>query len=241
MKTLSFALFLLVSSSAAMASSEPKPVVSLLPKVGTVFVNTYFATDSNGMIPPKDSTDPGMPDDTVDVIASAITIHGRPNSVAITARAHSDSTFLSYAANGDVWIWNTGKSKSWQRLSFGSKAGKLIKTKTELDTGSVLGSYYALNKHDEMQVLGWDTLTLEGQPVPVQKLQSVTVMVYDKKLMRGHQKPPGDVFTNATNYWYAPSLGYFVKINFGWDAQYFLNQVLKSVSIPRTTENLGVK
>lgn len=234
MKTLSFVLIAIASFAVtfdAASAGSPKPRIKhTLPRPGTTFINTYYATDSLGQIPPRDSTDPRMPDDTVDVAQSGVTVYGRPNSVAITARAHGDTTFLSYAANGDLWILNTGKSHKWERLPFGAAPGKVTRTTSKLDTGHVMGNYYALQKYDELQVVRWDTLRIGGIPTPAVLLRIVSVMTYDKKRMHGHA--PEAEYRNATNYWYAPSLGYFARISFGWDTKYFLNQELKAVRLP---------
>jgi hypothetical protein len=231
MKKLSFVVIAVFISAAALTSvfagAPQSRVKHTLPRTGTTFINTYYATDSAGHIPPKDSTDPRMPDDTVDVALSGQTLHGRPNTVAITARAHGDTTFLSYATNGDLWILNTGKSHKWERLTFGTQPGKMSHTSAKLDSGHVMGNYYALYKHDELQVIGWDTLRVGGISTPTIRLRIVSVMSYDKKRMHGHA--PEEEYRNATNYWYAPSLGYFARINFGWDSKYFLNQELKEI------------
>ena len=213
--------------------TTPSPRVKhTIPARGTVFVNTYYATDSTGAIPPRDSTDPRMPDDTVVVATRPMTFHGKGNCVAITAYAHEDTTFISYASNGDLWILNSGKANKWERLVFGQPIHKIFRTPVHLDTGHVLGSYYAMDRHSELEVLGWDTMSVAGlSALPVVRMRSVDVMAYNKKSMGGHA--PDEEYKNATNYWYAPSLGYFARINFGWDTKYFLNQELRAVLPPR--------
>jgi hypothetical protein len=238
MKTLSFsiAFFVAVLSthSETKASTPSERMRHVIPQQGTVFINTYFATDSAGNVPPQDSTDPQMPDDTIQVATTASVLRGRPNSIAITAYAHPDTTYLSYASNGDIWILNSGKAQGWARLPFGTLPGKVVRTSPKSDTGHVLGNFYALYKHDEMQVVGWDTIPVAGiARVPVVQLRILTVMKYDKKRMHG--RAPSEEYRNATTYWYAPSLGYFTKISFGWDTKYFLNQELKSMASANTT------
>jgi hypothetical protein len=220
-KTFSLILVLLFTAgSSPIAKSQTSHEKTLplfsLPKVGTVFVNTYYATDSSGALVPKSVADPEMGDDTQIVVHAGIRAHGKSNCTATTGPAHQDTNYISYAKNGNVWIINTNHPQKWTYLPFGLKPGKILKTSDVSDTGTVMGRHYDMVDHDETQVLGRDTVTADGKTYDCIKLQIVHYFEYED-----------NQYANAETFWYAPAIGYFPRISTGWNVRYFLNQQVK--------------
>ena len=203
----------------AIAQKSGSPI--MLPKAGSIFINTYYATDSSGAPVLKSVVDPEMPDDTQRVVYSGIRSHGRPNCVELTGPSHNDTNVLSYSKNGDVWQLNTGRGSKWLRFPFSLRPGKRLTTSPKLDTGSLLGKHYEEFDHDETQTLGHDTVSINGKSFDCIKLRVIHVKVYQ-----------GTPYLNAETNWYAPELGYIIRANFGWGGSYFLNQQVKSYSSP---------
>jgi hypothetical protein len=214
------ALFILLPVLAA-AQKSKSSVPIILPKAGTVLINTYYVTDSSGAHVPKDTVDPEMPDDTQRVVYSGIESHGRPHCITLTGPSNEDTNVLSYAKNGDVWQLNTGRGSKWLRFPFGLPSGKRLTSSPKLNKGSVLGKAYEELDHDVTQVVGHDTVTIMGKPFDCIKLQVLHIKVYK-----------GSSFPNVETDWYSPQLGYIVRANFGWGGSYFLNQQVKSYIIP---------
>jgi len=213
------------SAKKAKASDYKAPVCSSIPKVGTSFVNTYYLLDSAGKYVPGNVEDPKIPDDSQYVVLSGEMIDGHKNSIAFTNKFHEDTTYMSYDANGDVWLKAKRRGDKWERLPFGLQPGKILKTKELLDTGHVMGSNYGILTHSETQVLGMDTVNVLGKTYDCIKMQIVVYTRYDPKHHKGLEDQH---YANAMNYWYIPEIGYFGRINFGWGGSYFLNQELKS-------------
>ena len=203
----------------AQKSSKTRPPASVFPRVGTVFINTYYVTDSLGALVPDSIAKPGMLDDTQRVVLSGVKSHGKTNCIAMLGLHHTDTNIFSYAKNGDVWLLNTGRGGTWIRLPFGLDPGKPLTSATTLDTGTIMGKHYEQFDHDVTQVLGYDTSSVSGTVFACIKLQIVHVKVFESK-----------PYMNAETYWFAPALGYFVRVNFGWDLQYFLNQQIRKYS-----------
>ncbi|SRR5581483_1509853 len=196
------------------AGEKPHPIV--LPKVGTMLVNTYYVTDSSGkVVIPKDAN-PDMPDDTLIVIRSGFRTLGKSNCIAILAKSRPDTSIISYAKNGDLFLRTLGHDSAWTRLPFGLPIGKTIVDSLPADSGTAFFNGFYMPHTRTWQVLGHDTASVGGKVYDCLKLQIVDIRNWEEQ-----------DWLQGTLYWYSPELGYFVRMNFGWDGPYFLNQHLK--------------
>ncbi|HEX5316099.1 MAG TPA: hypothetical protein VFX22_05555 [Candidatus Kapabacteria bacterium] len=187
-----------------------------LPKVGTVIINTYFVTDSSGALVPKTKADPKLVDDTLRVIRSGVALMGRSNCVELADADNEDTSIISYDKNGDVYMRAIGKDISWNLLPFGLPPAKIIREKLPNDTGNLLLKEYDMPHSRTWEVLGTDTASFDGKIYNCIKLQIVDIREYQ-----------GREWEQGMLYWYAPEIGYFIRMNFGWNGPYFLNQQLK--------------
>jgi len=192
------------------------PPKTNLPKVGTMIVNTYYVTDSSGTLVPKSKANPKLADDTLRVIRSGASILGRENCAEFADLGGGDTTLISYAKNGDLYLRTLGKDTSWNLLPFGLPPAKVIRMKLDNDTGNLLLHEYDMPHTRTWEVLGSDTASVGGKIYRCIKLQIVDIRQYQ-----------GSDWDQGTLYWYAPEIGYFVRMNFGWNGPYFLNQQLK--------------
>ena len=199
------------------------PHVTLPPK-GSLFVNTFFVTDSSGAVVPPSVMPTGMPDDSQYVIQSGIKFNHKSNVIALLGPSHPDTTYISYAKNGDIFLLNTTGSGKWEHLYFGARKGKLIITPTSIQSGHTLGKDYTSHDHNEIKVMGMDTVSVGDVVVPSIRMVQMVVMAYTQG---AGKHSPEATFVNAYNYWFSPEIGYFTRINFGWNGKYFLNQQLK--------------
>src|SRR5579883_559910 len=197
-----------------------------LPPQGTMFVNTYYVTDSLGNLVPKKVADPEMPDDTIIVSRSGFKFENRPECIELTAKAHKDTTIVSYARNGDLFMWIKGKDSEWMHLPFGYPIGKKVEQTLHADSGIAFGQYYFMPHSRTLQVVGYDTASFNGRVYPCIKLELIDSREWE-----------GKIWENATNYWYAPEIGYFIHMNFGWGGPYFLHQYLAAWNPPATTSS----
>jgi hypothetical protein len=223
MRNTYLAVFLLIP--ACLLAQTPKahssgPGKYNLPKVGTMIVNTYYATDSAGALVPRSDADPDLYDDTLIVIRSGFSALGRSNCVAFEAQPFGerprDTTLYSYAKNGDIYTRVSGRDSEWQVLPFGLKPGKIIKESFPPTQGTTLGKSFFFTNDRQTQVLGYDTASFNGKVYPCIELQRVELKVFEDVL-----------YSNAYTYWFSPDLGYLIRSNYGWDGPYFLNQGLK--------------
>ena len=196
------------------------PGQSNLPKVGTMIVNTYYATDSSGALVPKSEANPKIPDDTMIVLRSGFEAFGRNNCVEFEGQPQverpKDTTIYSYSRNGDLYTRVLSRDSEWIVLPFGLKRGKVLRESLPISHGTSFGKPYTFTNDRTTQVLGYDTASFGGKVYPCIALQRVDLKVYE-----------GTLFSNAYNYWFSPDLGYLIHSNFGWDGPYFLNQQLK--------------
>jgi hypothetical protein len=216
----SLVALLLFPASVILAVGHPNPsaapLKTHLPKVGTMIVNTYYVTDSSGAIVPKSKVDPKMDDDTLHVVLSGVALFGRSNCIELVAAAHSDTSLISYAKNGDLYMRTVGRDSDWSRLPFGMPRGKIIRKQLPNDTGNVFLKEYNMPHSRTWQVLGNDTVSSSGKIYHCVKLQIVDIREWQ-----------GRIWKQGMLYWYAPEIGYIARMNFGWDGPYFLNQELK--------------
>ncbi len=192
-----------------------------MPEAGTMFVNSYYATDSSGRLVPKDVVDPRIGDDTLYIIRSGVKLFGRSHCFVIAAKSHPDTIYMSYAANGDLY-GRGGHDKVWSVIPFGLKPGKKLVQDLGLDSGSLLGQDYVVPHHRVTEVVRHDTASV-GDNV----YDCIELLVDDIRLYNNQNWEQG------TRYWYSPELGYIVKQNQGWSGSYFLNQQLKVWQPPK--------
>ncbi|HZK77002.1 MAG TPA: hypothetical protein VFD13_08855 [Candidatus Kapabacteria bacterium] len=204
-------------------SHSSRPLRASIPRAGTIIVNTYYVTDSSGALVPKSIVDPEMVDDTLRVIRSDFRIFGRPHCIEIAPVTHNDTTLISYANNGDLYMRILGRDTAWAHLPFGTAPGTVIRKKVANDSGTMFHKDFDMPHTQTFEVLGNDTASTGGIVYHCIKLQIVDIRNYQ-----------GTDWLQGTLYWYAPELGYFVRMNFGWDGPYFLNQQLKEYRVPST-------
>ncbi len=216
--------FLAASSgfAARRGTHHPKTIHAIaLPKVGTQIVTTYFVTDSTGALVPKTTVDPKIDDDTLRVILSGVRMLGRADCALFDNLTSRDTTVVSYTANGDIYMRQFGKDTVWTRLPFGLAAGKVLRKKLPNDTATFLLHHFNMPHMRTWQVLGMDTASAGGKVYRCVKLLIDDIKRYD-----------GKDWEQGMRYWYSPELGYFVRMNFGWDGPYFLNQQIKEFRVP---------
>ncbi|MFI5202835.1 MAG: hypothetical protein ACHQNE_10660, partial [Candidatus Kapaibacterium sp.] len=198
-----------------------------LPKAGTIIIDTYYVTDSSGELVPKSTVDPNVPDDTLRVIRSNFRIFGRSRCVetasatTAAARSKNDTTLISYADNGDLYMRVLGRDTAWARLPFGLAPGEIIRKKLPNDSGTMFLKEFDMPHTQTFEVLGTDTASGGGKIYHCIRLQIVDIRKYQ-----------GTDWLQGTLYWYSPEIGYFVRMNFGWDGPYFLNQQIKEYIVP---------
>lgn len=219
-KLLALTAVLLPLSAVAQSNHSAKPSFTL-PKAGTRFVNSYYVTDSAGHIVPDTTVQSSIEDDTLYVIRSDIRVRGREHCIALSGPAHPDTTWLSFAKNGDVWILRSDRKTPWDRLPFGLPTGHTEKTKPKVDEGHILGRDYTMMYHKESTVLGHDTNYLAGVKYDCIKMQDVEIRRYQES-----------DFKNAITYWFVPALGYYTHVSWGWNGSYFLHQQVKNIRMP---------
>ena len=186
------------------------------PKVGTTFINTYYVTDSSGHLIPKSVADPKMDDDTMRVIRSGIRRFGRANCAEFASVTSQDTTLISYAPNGDLFMWRVGTDSTWGHLPFGMPVGKVLRKKLPNDTATFALQHFDMPHSRTWEVLGTDTVSVSGRIYKCVRL-----------LVDDIQKYQGKDWHQGLYYWYSPELAYFARISFGWDGPYFLNQRIK--------------
>jgi hypothetical protein len=218
-----FVLLLLITGSLlipgslfAQQTNHKRKSTIVMPKAGTMVVNTYYATDSSGARVPKSVADPNLPDDTLFFVRSGVKLLGRANCAVLVAKSHPDTTLISYAQNGDVYLRVLGKDTSWNKLPIGMTPGKMTVQTLPNDSGNYFGKDFNMPHKRTFEVLGHDTVSIGGKIYDCIKLQLVDVLEYeDREWLQG------------TMYWWSPELGYYARMNMGWNGPYFLNQQLK--------------
>ncbi len=216
-------LFLLIPGSLlvprsllAQKSAKKSDVKIILPKAGTMFVNTYFVTDSSGALVPKSVADAGVEDDTLFIAQSGVKRFGRTNCIVRVAKSHPDTTIISYAPNGDLYMRAVGTDSVWNKLPLGMTPGKKTTQSLPNDSGTMFGHAFNMPHRRTVEVLGHDTASVGTTVYDCIKLQIVDIRQYQDR----------DWF-QGTLFWFSPELGYFVRQNAGWNGKYFLNQQLK--------------
>ncbi len=209
-------LFLIPGSLGAQQPNHKSKSSIVLPKAGTMIVNTYYVTDSSGALVAKSVADPKLDDDTLFFVESGVKRLGRTNCAVLVGKSHPDTTLISYAANGDVYMRALGKDSEWNKLPLGMAPGKKTTQTFSNDSGTYFGHDFDMPHHRTMEVVGHDTVSIEQKVFHCIKLQIVDILEYQEK----------DWF-QGTWYWWSPELGYFARLNQGWNAKYFLNQQVK--------------
>jgi hypothetical protein len=141
---------------------------------------------------------------------------GRNHCVEIAAKSHPDTTLISYAANGDIYMRVYGKDSIWHDIPFGMKPHTFIVDSLPPDSGTMFQRGYFMPHQRTTEVLGPDTIAIGGTTHNCTVLQIVDIRQYE-----------GQDWLQGTMYWYVPDIGYFGRVNEGWSGPYFLNQQLK--------------
>ena len=192
-----------------------------LPVVGTVIINTYYVTDSSGALVPRSKADPEVNDDTLRVIRSNFRALGRSRCVAFYTIHSKDTTLISYAPHGDLYVRDLAKDSAWHLLPFGLPPGTIMRKKLPNDSGMVMLRNYNMPHTRTYQVTGRDTVSVQGKTY-----HCIELLITDIREWQGQN------WVQGTRYWLSPELGYFIRSNMGWDGPYFLNQQTKVWQFP---------
>jgi hypothetical protein len=162
-----------------------------------------------------------MEDDVQFVIAKGIKKQGRSNCIALWGPLHKDTTYISYAKNGDLWILHPIKNEKavWDHLQFSLPPGKPLKIPAVREEPV---PDFVMYHRREIEVLGNDTISVGGKAYQCIALRNI-------ETRRWHDTD----YTNAFTYWYAPEIGYLVRAGEGWNMKYFLYQQLKDFIRPK--------
>jgi hypothetical protein len=208
---------LLISGSLlAQQTNHKSKSTIVMPKVGTMIVNTYYVTDSAGALVPKSVADPNLNDDTLFFTQTGVKLYGRTNCAVLVAKSHPDTTLISYTSKGDVYLRVLGTDSSWNKLPLGMVPGTHTTQILPKDSGTYFGHDYNMPHQRTYEALGHDTVTIQGKVMDCIKL----------KIIDEHQYMERD-WQQGALYWWSPELGYYARMNMGWNGPYFLNQQLK--------------
>jgi hypothetical protein len=175
----------------------------VVPNVGSTFTYDVYATDSLGV------PIPGLRDTSIStVVQSNFPIGGKTGVVVFQNKSTGtlDSNFITYEANHNLTAYllsdNTGQSV-WNTIPVGTGGASGAVSEKSTVHGGV--STVTLDS-TLITMVGVETLTIKGQSISTKKvtLQSHAVSRDDGVIT---------ISINATdlNYYYAPSLGFFVK------------------------------
>lgn len=166
------------------ATTPNDPVVVVIPKTGSFFVLEYTTVPSTTTMR-----------DTVYAVISGVTRRGKSNAVGYHDHsASNDTSFVSYAQNGDVFLW-TGDDANYLPLKIASKSDT-----TWIDS---LGYGMAvIPRTNTISYAGSETLTVVGNAVLCHII---------KHEMRARLEGVYGLRETMT-YWFAPSIGFFAKL-----------------------------
>lgn len=202
--------------------SDPAAVCKNPATVGSSYILTYYFTDSLGRKIPKSVEDPDIPDDSQYVIKTGTKIMGHPNVIVMTHKKGKDTNYISYYPNGDIRIFNTNrKDRDWEWLPFGFPVAAHFQTDSTSQVVPILGREVNETFSTDIQVMGWDTLELNGERLACKVLGVNTRVTYFKVTTPDVME--GDPYDLNTTYWYSPTLGFIVQMRFARDEK-FLNQ-----------------
>lgn len=206
----------------AVLPSDSAAVCKNPAKVGSSYILTYYFTDSLGALIPKSLDDPDIPDDSQYVLKSGITVHKHPNVIVMTHKKGKDTNYISYSPNGDIRIYNTNrKDREWEWLPFGFPVGARLQTDSTNQVVNVLGRELNETISTNAEVMGWDTVGLNGERLAC-KVIGVKMRIVERKVTTP-DVIEGEPFEILTTYWYSPALGFIVRMNFARETR-FLNQ-----------------
>ncbi len=206
LKKLSAVLILLPLLASCTSSTAPKtPVVEtwIIPNVGSTFTYDVYATDSLGV------PIPGLRDTSISTVVQAnFPIGGKTGVVVYQNKSSStlDSNFITYEANHNLTAYLlsdfTGQSV-WSTIPVGTGGASGAVSEKATVHGGV--STVILDS-TLITMVGVESLTIKGQSVSTKKLTFQSHAV---------SRDDGVITMTASasdlNYFYAPSLGFFVK------------------------------
>ena len=170
-------------------------------KAGSSFTYEEYATDStNAMVA-------GSRDTTVSTfLQTSATVGGKSGVVVVedVSRSGRDTTYFAYESNNNVSILATDESGAAQWLTFPVGTGTTI-TNSSSDTTVEQGMQYVIGQTMTMTAAGNENITANGRTIATKKIRMsyrVTITV-DGELMLDL---PAEYV-----YFYAPSLGFFVR------------------------------
>lgn len=196
-----------------------------IPAAGTKFLNNYYVTDSAGnLLADSVVKSPMVPDGQI-VLATGVKAYGRSNCLSTFGPSHPDTTFISFAKNGDLYVLHRIDATSpptWDWLPFTLQPGKLLKTKPTREVYFKKSAQpWVLMHRREITVVGHDTVSVEGKVYDCVKLVSIEIRTED-----------GVDYKNAYTYWYSPEVGLFLRTSFGWNGPYFMYQQVTKIQQP---------
>lgn len=217
--TLTLVLSLFVAGIALGAKTPP--IKHHIPPVGMRFLNTYYTTDSAGHVVHDSITHHGMEDDAQFVIAKGVKRLGRSDCVALWGPVNKDTTYISYAKNGDLWVLHPhkGEKAKWDHLQFS------LPPKKPLHVAAVREEPlpdFVMQHRRIIEVLGHDTVTVAGKIYDC-------IELCNTEIRRWHDTD----YTNQFFYWYSPEVGYLLKASYGWHMEWFLVQKLADFIRPK--------
>lgn len=179
-------VMLMGCSDATTPTTPTDQIVVVIPKVGSFYIYEARIAETG-----KASQTVSY---TLNVVASGLTIDGRPNVVAFMSTLDNDSLYFIYGSNGDFLA--RSERDVWDTMPFGSKVSG-----TWLDT-----TYYTdrppLTMSTTLSYLRTETVTVQGTPLSCVVIQAI---------MTGHFSDGGRA-TRTTTIWYAHSIGFEVKV-----------------------------
>ncbi|MDP4200006.1 MAG: hypothetical protein Q8922_07400 [Bacteroidota bacterium] len=221
-RVLAISVFLFVI--AGIARSNGNTPRFEIPAIGTRFFNIYYVKDSSDrLVPDSIAMSPMVPDEQV-VVAAGVKAHGRSNCIVLLGPLHPDTTFISFAKNGDLYVLHhlerDSSMPSWEWLPFSLQPGKVLKTKPVREVYFKNSQRpWTLMHRRELEVLGNDTVSVSGKVFDCIKLRAVEIRSED-----------GIDYKNAFTYWYSPEIGYFLRLSFGWNGPYFMHQQVEQIT-----------
>lgn len=212
--------------------SDSAAICHRLPKVGESFVLTYYYTDSLGTALPKvGSGDPDIANDSQFVIASDIKFMKHKHVVGTTHLAGKDTNYISYEPNGDILTYNTHRAeRGWERLPFGMPSGTKLISDSLGKKVNILGREVFENYTSSSEIIGWDTMEIAGDRMPVKAIIISTRVQYRK--VTTPDVPEGDPYDVAVSYWYSPALGYVARMNLSQEGKFLNQKILRYHRLP---------
>ena len=214
-------LLCLVLTATSTAHAAKPPFKHHIPPIGMRFLNTYYTTDSSGNFVSDSISHHGMEDDVQFVIAHGVKKQGRSDCIALWGPLHKDTTYISYAKNGDLWVLHPikGDKAKWEHLMFSLPPKKPLHIAPIRE--EPLPDYVMMHR-SIIEVLGNDTVTVGGNVYNC-------IVLRNTEIRRWHDTD----YTNTFTYWYSPEIGYLLRVGEGWNLKYFLFQQLKDFIRPK--------